>query len=439
VAEQAFGSVAAALVECGGIAEGELMAMVTEFDPVFVHASARGGSTYFFNVLRRNKSFLCFSSAIIDGKKDIGRSYLVQKPIFGTRKSIDTVSYEFFERPDYAEFVEAWDSVMHLCPECPTFQDYLPPDGVLSSDIRVFLAALIEHARSLNKRPILCETNSRGRAGALRDAFGGFHIAQYRNPLSQFGSFIRALIDGGFWGFLSHPATELGVCGTHPLYAVIPAQWRVPNLPWIANTRAQRWASDAQYIALIGSSEPGTIEKVFRWHLFSWILSNLAAIAYSDLAVDMDRIHDDAIYRSSVVDDLGAIGVPLDFKDLKKYDRYYQFDSFDPTTVCNQVVSTIQNALTEGTLERALRTLGKQPLVTPTTTAVESLLAAMRGSLASMEKSPDRRYITAAEWQSIINKHRKIWFSPGVRRVGKHIYPFAAPIVHAARRAGLWN
>lgn len=410
----------------------------TKSDPIFVHASARGGSTYFFNVLRRNKSHLCFSSAIIDGRRDIGPVYRDQKPIFARRKTFDS-NHHFLKRPDYYEFIEAWDAVMHLCPECPTFRDYLPPNGILPSDLRVFIAALIEHAKSLNKRPVLCETNSRGRAGALRGAFGGFHIAQYRDPLSQFGSFIRAVIDVGFWGFLSHPATELGTCGTHPLYAVVPAAWRVPNLPWVSNTRAQRWASDAQYAALVASPQPGTIEKVFRWHLFSWVLSNLAAIAYSDLSLDMDRVHDDLTYRASIVDKLAEIGIPVDFSDLEKFDRYYVFESFDHQTICEQVELTIRDALRDGTLDRALHTLGRKPPVTSTATAVDALLQKLRASLTSMATSSDRSDITDDQWRAIAHKHRKMWFNSNVRRFGQHIYPFAAPIVHVARRTGLWN
>src|SRR5262249_15688240 len=151
----------------------------------------------------------------------------------------------------------------------------------------------------------------------------------------------------------------LGVCGTHPLYAVVPPVWRVPNLPWVAGTRAQRWASDAQYIALTGSPERDTIEKLFRWHLFSWVLTNLAAVAYSDLAVDMDRIHDDGAYRRSIIDELAAVGIAVDFKDLRKFDRYYQFESFEPATVCDQVVLTIKNAMRDGSLDRAVRMLAK--------------------------------------------------------------------------------
>jgi len=414
------------------------MTTAKNLDPIFVHASARAASSYFFNVLRRNEAFLCFSSAIIDGKRDVANP--ARKPNIVWRRSDDDfdINHHFLERPDYYEFTQAWDAVMHLCPDCPTFQDYLPSGGILSDDLHAFLGALIEYARSQNKRPILCETNSRGRVAALRSAFGGFHIAQYRDPLSQFGSFVRAVIEAGFWGFLSHPATELGTSAAHPLYAVVPAPWRVPSLPWIASNRAHRWASDARYIALVGAPGRDNIERVFRWHLFSWLLSNLAALAYSDLALDMDRIHDDANCRAAIVSDLAAIGVALDFSDLKKFDRYYEFESFDVEAVCNQVSGTIRNALADGRLDEALKTLGRQSPVNPTATAVEILLSKISHSLAAMAAA-DRRHLSAADWSAVVRKRRRIWFNPSMRILGERVYPLAAPIVHAGRRVGLWN
>src|SRR5215472_1948618 len=98
--------------------------------PVFVHASPRSGSTYFFNVLRRNETLMCFNEAIIDvfsywRKKEIARS---------EQKKWDT-NHSFLERNSYSEFIEAWDSVMHLYPMFPAFQDYLPANGVLSSKL----------------------------------------------------------------------------------------------------------------------------------------------------------------------------------------------------------------------------------------------------------------------------------------------------------------
>jgi len=413
----------------------------SEFDPIFVHASPRSGSTYFFNVLRRNEGLLCFNEAIIDGKHDLAKFRKVRKKKNIERnesKSWD-LNHHFLDREDFDEFIEAWNHVMHLCPKFPAFQDYLPPKGVLSSELCRYLSGLMEHARSRGKRATLCEINSRGRAGALRATFGGFHIAQYRDPLSQFGSFVRAVIEGGFWGFLAFPATELGTCGTHPLYQIVPERWRAPLLPWLAETRAQHWASDAQYFAVVGSPEPETIEKVFRWHLFSWILTNLAAISYSDFILDIDRIYDDADYRVSAVGDLAKeIEATLDFSDVKKFVRYYKFETFDVAAVCAQVASAIESALRDGRLDEAVRSLGTQPPVISTVTAFELLLAKVHDSLSSMTSSADCRSISSEQWTAIALRNRKIWFNPSVRRLAQRVYPWAAPIGRAARRAGVW-
>jgi hypothetical protein len=410
----------------------------SEFDPVFVHASARSGSTYVFNVLRRIDSLLCFNEAIIDGKRDYARFKKAQRHELHRRDAKWNVNHPFLDRDDFAEFLEAWDEVMHLCPEFPTFYDYLPAAGVLSAELAVYLSALMKYARSRGKRPVLCEINSRGRVGALRGAFGGYHIAQYRNPLSQFGSFIRGLMDGRTWGFLAHPVTELGVNAGHPLYRLIPEEWRAPRLPWRADTRAHRWASDARYIATTASSRSDAIEKLFRWHLFAWVLNNLAAISYSDLALDIDKIADDENYRKSIVDKLALnLGATPDLSDIRKFDRYYEFESFDVAAVCNQVIATIDNCLADGRLEKALGTLGTQPPTVRAAPAAKLLFGKIDNSLKSMATSTDRGHISVPEWKALARRNQRIWFKPSVRWLAQHVYPLAHPVVQAARRAGI--
>jgi hypothetical protein len=416
------------------------MTSTAESGPIFVHASPRSGSTYFFNVLRGNETLLCFNEAIIDGKHDLARYRRRKRSIdYSKRAQRWDVNHHFLDREDFDEFIQAWDAVMHLCPKFPTFLDYLPSDGRLSSDITVYLSALIKYAQSQGQRPVFCEINSRGRAGALRGAFGGFHIAQYRDPMSQFGSFIRAVIEGGFWGFLAFPATELGTSSTHPLYRLIPEIWRPAPLPWLASSRAQHWASDAQYFAAVGSSRAENFEHVFRWHMFSWILTNLAAISYSDLAMDIDKVHDDANYCSLLVDRFqGSLGVAIDLSDVRKFDRYYEFEAFDTATVSDQVISTVNAGAKDGSLANAICTLGTQAPITSTAIAVELLIEKIRASQASMAASPNRRRLSCDDWKSIVDKNRKIWFNPGVRRLAQHVYLLAAPVVRAARRAGIW-
>jgi hypothetical protein len=413
--------------------------MTFEFNPVFVHASARSGSTYVFAVLRRNQSLICFNEAIIDGKLDYAdfETSTEKEPGDHEIKKWD-VNHHFLDRTDYAEFLDAWGEVMHLCPEFPTFLDYLPPHGVLRADLVAYLAGLMNYARSRNKRPVLCEINSRGRAGALRGAFGGYHVAQYRDPLSQFGSFVRPLIEGGTWGFLSHPVTELGVNSSHPLYRVVPEQWRAPNFPWRADTRARRWGSDARYIAATASGRPQAAEQLFRWHLFSWLLNNLVAVSYSDLSLDVDEVHDDAGYRAAIVAALTPqIGGTPDFSDVRKFDRYYDFESFNMAEVCDQVVVAVGNALGDGRLDAAIRSLGTQPPVTPTAVAAELLLAKISESLASMASSAGHRRISVGEWKDLTVKNRKLWHNSSVRWVAERAYPLAAPLGRMARRAGI--
>ena len=401
--------------------------------PIFVHASPRSGSTYFFNVLRRNDNLLCFNEAIIDGKHDLARFRFTNKNFVGQHWN---VNHHFLERDDFHEFLEAWEAIIHLCPEFPAFIDYLPPEGRLSSELTGYLAALLDYACRRTKRPVLCEINSRGRAGALRSTFGGFHIAQYRDPMSQFGSFIRAVIEAGFWGFLAFPATELGTSGSHPLYQVIPEIWRAPELGWRAATRAQHWASDAQYFATVGSED---IERIFRWHIFSWVLTNLAALSYCDVALDIDKVHDNLSYRTSMAHDLGQrLGVTLNFSDIQKFDRYYEFDSFDACDVCDQVVSTVQAAAKDGRLASAISTLAEQTPVIPIAAAIEILSDKIQESQNSMTRSSSLRHISYQEWRSIADANRKIWFNPQIRRLAEYCYPIAAPIVRAVRQASSW-
>src|SRR5579885_1804660 len=381
--------------------------MTSEFDPIFVHASMRSGSTYFFNVLRRNETLLCFNESIMDGRKNNGRAKSARN------------------RPE--SHSQTWDANHHFF------------GGPYFHELIAYLSALMAHAQSHSKRPVLCEVSSRGRAGALRSTFGGFHIAQYRDPLSQFGSYIRALVEGRTWTFLGTPLIELGASGNHPLCRLIPEQWRIPALPWRTKNKAQFWASNIQYFALVSASEPKTIERVFRWHLFSWVLSNVAALSYSDLSLDIDKAHDDPAYRASLVATLAAeIGVAPDFSDIRKFDRYYAFESFETAEICDQVVSAVHTALDDGRLDAAIRTLGKEPPLTSIATAAELLLEKIHASLASMMSSAERRRMSAAEWQELAAKNRKLWHKPGVRWIAERIYPVAEPIVRKARLAGSW-
>ena len=188
------------------------------------------------------------------------------------------------------------------------------------------MSGLRDYANSKSKRAVFCEINSRGRAGALRDAFGGFHAAQIRDPISQFGSFYRPFEEAGELGFLVHPLKELGINGNHPLYRIVADAWRPPAF-MAAGRSHPPWATTVEYFLLLTDRRPDTLEKIFRWHMFAWLLGNLAAIAYSDFVLDIDKAHGSADYRKTI-DDVFAreTGAELDFSDITRFSRHYELN-----------------------------------------------------------------------------------------------------------------
>jgi hypothetical protein len=408
--------------------------------PVFVHASPRSGSTYFFNVLRRNTSLMCFNEALMDGKNDVCRAAQSgeRRSPSANKPTLWNVNHHFLDRPDNEEFIEAWDAVMHLFPAAPAFRDYLPADGVLKADVKAYLLGLNDHANAQGKRAAFCEINSRGRAGALRGAFGGFHAVQIRDPISQFGSFYRPLEEAGEWGFLLHPLKELGINGRHPLYEIVPEKWRPPVLPWPAADYTRRWASEVEYVLLLADGRPETLENAFRWHMFAWFLSNLAAAVYSDFVLDIDRVHDDAVYRTEVTKVFASeTGMDVDFSDITKFSRYYQFEPFDAAAVASQVVSAVNGALADGRMEKALALLARSPVKIPARESTQLLFAKIENSVASFETSPNRRLVSNENWAQLVTKHAMPWSlarNRTLRETARVVYPFLAPVVRAVRR-----
>jgi hypothetical protein len=402
--------------------------------PIFVHASHRSGSTYFFNVLRRMGPLLCFDEAIDDSYTHYNKRKFARRVAQGTRNW----SHSFLKLSSRAEFVEAWEDVMDVYPRAPAFREYVPRDGVLSNELRAYITALIQYAAASGKRAAFCEIYSRGRAGALRHAFGGFHLAQYRDPLSQFGSSFRALQEFGAWTFMIIPSQELGPSGENPLYLLLPETWRVPVLPWPANSRAQRWASTEEYLAMILSSGPGAPEKVFRWHLLSWFVNNLAAIVHSDFVLDIDQAFDDAFYRKRVSEVVRSeIGVAPDFFDLTKFSRYYRFESVDAVRVCGEIVDFISTVQENGKLDAALTASSKGKPIMSSAVAVKILRAKMDRSLAEMASTNEIIHVTNRDWEDLVKNHRHIWANPQLRCAMRYMYPFALPLVETARMIGI--
>jgi hypothetical protein len=377
----------------------------------------------------------------MDGKNNVSRSGKSdkRKSPSANKPSSWNVNHHFLDRADDEEFVEAWDAYIHLYPPTPAFRDYLPRDGVLDGGVKAYFSGLNNYANAQGKRAVFCEINSRGRAGALRDAFGGFHATQIRDPISQFGSFYRPLAEAGEWGFLLHPVNELGINGDHPLYQIVPKEWRPPMLPWPATDPARRWATAVEYILLLADEQPNTLVRAFRWHMFAWLLSNIAAIVYSDFVLDIDKTHDDSAYRSDVINVFASrAGINVDFSDITKFSRYYQFEALDVAAVVSQAVTAVNDALADGRLENALALLARSSPKISIREATTLLFAKVADSLTGFAASADRRFVTNESWARLVKKHALPWSivkNRMLRETARVIYPFVAPVVRTVRQS----
>lgn len=338
-------------------------------DPIFIHASARTGSTFTYHCLRRDPALMVFNEAIIDGKpRSLGPPTL--------SGSTGWANQDFLTAPDYIEFLDCPEA-MADCPEFPTFTDWTPK-------LERYLAKLIRAAQAKGRRPVFCEINSRPMAGWLRDKFGGYHLTQIRDPISQFGSFLRALFEGHTWGYLQHPLIEL---------AIYNPGLGTPKLPWDISSRAAHWISDARYTALAASLSS---EELFRYHFLSWLVNNNNAIKHSHnwfLNTDPNP----------------TFPIEVDWSGRKYFDRYYSLN-FSYGFVVQDCISHVK--------------------------VNSDLINIAAESVAQYTQSP-QYFVSIHEWEAARSRARKLWHNSTIRWLAGKTYPFAAPVGRALRSAGL--
>jgi hypothetical protein len=348
-------------------------------------------------------------------------------------------NHDFLQENDRAEIIAAWNWFRAYYPVRPTFRDFLPAGGQLPAYLRVYFDSFIGYASAIHKRPAFCEVYSRGRAGALRTAYGGYHIAQIRDPISQFGSFYRALEDGGLWMFLCDPVVEIGVNGNEPLFTLIPDAWHIPKYAWPAGRPADVWLAYTNYKLLVASSQPRALELAFRTHMLSWLLTNLVAMCFSDLILDFDRLNDDRVYRDKIVKILESeTGSTPDLRGLTKFSRYFQFEAVDLSRVCNELEGLIVTTLADGRLETAIRGLGQVEPVVAVRPAAEMILAKMNDSIKAQSANSTKRFISNDMWRETASAHRIIWQNGYLKQFVRLIYPAAAPLVRMLRKGVAW-
>jgi hypothetical protein len=155
---------------------------------IFLYSSFRTSSTWLFSRFRVADGLVAFNEIF---NEDLAR---ITREEAATRGPDSRYSKHPPGPAYFSEFIPLIRDAGGVTgfEESMAFETYVPSDGLdgkLTDSEAAYIQGLAEHARSLNRVPLLCCTRSLGRAKAIAAAFPGFHVLIYRNIFQQWCSF----------------------------------------------------------------------------------------------------------------------------------------------------------------------------------------------------------------------------------------------------------
>jgi hypothetical protein len=270
--------------------------------PIFVHAWWRSGSTYIWSKLRENKSCRCYyeplheriaalNLAAVKAFPDITFSQALRHPV--PKKHYFT---------EYAKLLRSGS--LNYSPEL-AYDRYLLLPEQTDDRLRDYLAGLISSASMANRRAILCFCRSQMRSAWMKQNFGGFHVAQIRNPADQWTSF---KVDPYFASKMIIIALRLRGLYPRAFVHIQPFEGFAQRLSKRSSLPGEVF--DHYFIQPFISQR-----DCLDIFLVIWIASALQAIACCDFILDIDLLSTDLAYRSAVMKWIDSIGCRVDFSD----------------------------------------------------------------------------------------------------------------------------
>ncbi|MFZ0500398.1 MAG: hypothetical protein WAU49_15745 [Steroidobacteraceae bacterium] len=183
---------------------------------------------------------------------------------------------------------------------------YFPTEAGVGPEAR-YLSRLIRHARRRGTYPVFGFSRSLGRAPALKQALGGYHIVVRRNPLQQWLSCrsYRHEVPLAYFELSHFLILALAPAGS-PAHR-FAGMLGLPRLPRGLNR---------QYEALHAELYPWTEEQSYRAFTAVSLLSHATAETAADLVLDVDRLARSPQYREVVrTRILADVGLSIDFED----------------------------------------------------------------------------------------------------------------------------
>jgi hypothetical protein len=268
--------------------------------PIFVHAWFRSGSTYIWGKLRKCENLICyyepFHEVLAEPSllEQIENNHTPLETSLSLRHPVEDRHY-FFE---YQRLLR--ESRLHFVPEL-SYDHYFLAEDEQDPERFKYIDTLIAFASEEARSPVFCFCRSQMRSAWIKRQFKGTHVAQIREPLSQYRSF----------GVLPYFRTTM-IKTALDLWRTNPRCFsHIPNFDRFAAAFERRAGlpPDQLYEFFL---KPEDFMAIF---FLIWSLSALQSISACDLVLDIDRLAADESYQGVVRNWFSNLGCDVDFSD----------------------------------------------------------------------------------------------------------------------------
>lgn len=265
--------------------------------PIFIHAWFRSCSTYIWSKLRADETLRCYYEPLHESVSGLTNETAAARP---NAQFIAMLRHPPAETNYFYEYIDLIRSGSLKGSKGLAYDRYLLVPGQPDARLHDYLERLIASASAARRRAALCFCRSQMRSAWMKQAFGGVHIAQIRNPADQWNSF---LVNAYFPEMLLIIAMRLR--RTHPL----------------ALAHIEAFETVAKAIASNVPMTPFAVNAALRpadWisiFLVIWIASTMQSVACCDHVLDIDNLSGNRDFRAAELRWLASIGCAVDFSD----------------------------------------------------------------------------------------------------------------------------
>ncbi len=259
--------------------------------PVFVHSSFRTASTWVWSKFRSDPRCLAYCEIFHEQLASCTGSEIAALHDGGWNSHHPSAAPYFLE---FLPLIEPEGGVKLYGAEM-AFERFLPAggtSGTLSNAEVAYVRALIDHAEGCGRLPVLTDTRTLGRLGALKRTFGGTSILLYRNIFHQWGSYSAQAARGNGY-FLETVNATLRACRHDPF---------LRQLDDFFHDRSSSEEDERSFLTFAAL------------HLYLYAL----ALPSADLVLDVNRLARDPNAADAARQRLKALtGLALDFSDCR--------------------------------------------------------------------------------------------------------------------------